>query len=108
MKKTISITVVSTLAIAAIALAEPAGPPKHEQEVVGEGLMVHRDELMKQKPNVEWAKGARIWAVEKTPEVGSLLVEVVGTVPMHFHPDGHHRMYMIEGEMKMWIGTKEM
>jgi mannose-6-phosphate isomerase-like protein (cupin superfamily) len=69
--------------------------------------MVMRSEIVQQKPAADLG-GARVWVVEKGKEVQSLLVEVSGTVPMHFHPDGVHRMYVIEGTVRMTIGKETM
>jgi quercetin dioxygenase-like cupin family protein len=63
---------------------------------------------MRKKPDLDWPKAARFWIVERTSEVSALLVEVVGTVPMHLHSDGGHRMYMIEGEMQVLVGKKQV
>lgn len=81
-------------------------PPTHPQEIVAEGLYVNRAELMRQKPLMEAPHAMRIWAAEKTPEVGALLVELNGVVPMHLHVASDHRIYMIEGKMNVLVGTR--
>ena len=96
-------SIVAGLALAGVAAAQTlsSGQP------VAEGTMVRREELMGRQPNVE-TTAARTWVVEKTPEVGALLIEVVGTLPLHYHPDGAHRLYLIEGELKVRVGTREL
>lgn len=87
--------------------AEPPVPPKHPQEVEEEGLMVRRADVMKAEPVADLGV-ARYWAVEKKKDVMCLLVEVSGTIPMHFHPDGVHRMYILEGKLRCTIGKETM
>jgi mannose-6-phosphate isomerase-like protein (cupin superfamily) len=88
-------------------LAQVSGPPKHPQEVEAEGLMVKRSEITRTDPVADLGV-ARYWAVEKSPEVWSLLVEVSGTIPLHFHPDGVHRMYILEGGLRCTVGKEAM
>ena len=65
-------------------------------------------DVMSKPPFVE-AKGIfRGWVVEKSADFGVVLIEVLGTIPMHMHPDGNRRMFLIEGEMKMLGGDHEM
>ena len=82
-------------------------PPKHEKEVEEPGLMVSRSEVMKKDPVADLGV-ARYWAVAKGKDVWSLLVEVNGTIPLHFHPDGVHRMYILEGKLKCTLGKETM
>jgi mannose-6-phosphate isomerase-like protein (cupin superfamily) len=89
------------------AAEEAKGPAKHTGEVKAEGLMVKRAEVMQTKPAADLGV-AKVWIVEKGKKVQCLLVEVSGTLPMHFHPDGVHRMYVVEGKLKMTIGKEEM
>src|SRR5258708_7216910 len=86
---------------------EDKAPPKHAGEVEAEGLMVKRSEIIKKEPAADLGV-ARVWIVEKGKDVQSLLVELNGTLPMHFHPDGVHRMYVVEGKLRMTIGKEKM
>lgn len=88
-------------------LAQTPDPPKHPREVEAAGLMVRRSEVMRGEPVADLGV-ARYWAVEKGKDVTSLLVEVGGTVPMHLHPDGVHRMYVLEGKLRCTIGKETM
>jgi quercetin dioxygenase-like cupin family protein len=83
------------------------GPPRHPQEVEAEGLMVKRSEITGTAPVADLGV-ARYWAVEKGEHVWSLLVEVSGTIPLHFHPDGVHRMYILEGRLRCTVGREAM
>src|SRR4051812_15536578 len=84
---------------------EAKAPPKHPGEVEAEGLMVMRSKVVKTKPAADLGV-ARVWVVERGKDVQSLLVELTGTLPMHFHPDGVHRMYVVEGRLRMTIGKE--
>ena len=69
--------------------------------------MVKRSEIMRTDPVADLGV-ARYWAVEKGKDVWSLLVEVNGTIPLHFHPDGVHRMYILEGKLRCTVGKETM
>ncbi|HWY88265.1 MAG TPA: cupin domain-containing protein [Gemmataceae bacterium] len=88
-------------------MADSPVPPNHPTEMEGGGMMVRRSDVMKTEPVADLGV-ARYWAVEKKNDVMCLLAEVSGTVPMHFHPDGVHRMYMLEGKMRCTIGKETM
>lgn len=83
------------------------GQPWHPQEVEAEGLMVKRTEITGTAPVADLGV-ARYWAVEKGEHVWSLLVEVSGTIPLHFHPDGVHRMYILDGKLRCTLGREVM
>jgi quercetin dioxygenase-like cupin family protein len=91
----------------ATAKGDAQAPPKHAGEVEAEGLMVKRSEVVKKESAADLGV-ARVWIVEKGKDVQSLLVELNGTLPMHFHPDGVHRMYVVEGKLLMTIGKETM
>src|SRR5947209_4532099 len=76
------------------------GPPQHPGEVMAGGVMVKRSELLRRPPAADLGV-ARFWVVEKKKGVQCLFAEVSGTLPLHFHPDGTHRMYVIEGRLRM-------
>jgi mannose-6-phosphate isomerase-like protein (cupin superfamily) len=63
---------------------------------------------MSQPPLVEIENSLRAWALEKSEDFGVVLIEVVGTIPLHMHPDGNRRMFLVEGRMKMLGGDQEM
>jgi mannose-6-phosphate isomerase-like protein (cupin superfamily) len=88
-------------------LGQVSDPPQHPQEVEAEGLMVKRSEITGTAPVADLGV-ARYWAVEKGQDVWSLLVEVSGTIPLHFHPDGVHRMYILEGKLRCTVGKEAM
>lgn len=66
------------------------------------GLLIKRSEVMKRAPDADLGP-AKTWIVERTDEVQSMLIQIDGTIPMHAHPDGVHRMYVIEGKLRVTI-----
>ena len=101
----------SMVVVAVLASTAAAGPEPFRGRYIGNGH--HADvralaDVMSKQPFVE-AKGIfRGWVVEKSADFGVVLIEVLGTIPMHMHPDGNRRMFLIEGEMKMLGGDHEM
>jgi len=90
-----------------MSLSDTSAPPKDAKEIEAEGLMVKRSEIVKTEPVADLGV-ARYWAVEKKKDVVCLFVEVSGAIPLHFHPDGVHRMYVLEGKLKCTIGKNTM
>lgn len=60
-------------------------------------------EHLSRKPDVDLGV-VRVWNLEKTEKVSSLLVELRGTLPNHYHPDGVHRTYVLEGKIRIASG----
>jgi mannose-6-phosphate isomerase-like protein (cupin superfamily) len=65
-------------------------------------------EVMSQPPLVAIENSLRAWAIEKSEDFGVVLVEVLGQVPLHMHPDGNRRMFLVEGRVRMQGGSHEM
>jgi mannose-6-phosphate isomerase-like protein (cupin superfamily) len=65
-------------------------------------------DVMSQQPLVEVENSLRAWAVEKSEDFGVVLVEVLGTIPLHMHPDGNRRMFLLEGRVRMKGGDHEL
>lgn len=104
MQRTLLMGLVLLLAILNAWAQQPHVRPSGEEKP---GLMVRRGEVMKTAPIADLGV-ARYWAVEKRPDVMSLLVEVDGTIPLHFHPDGIHRMYILEGRLRCTVAEQTM
>jgi quercetin dioxygenase-like cupin family protein len=47
---------------------------------------------------------ARMWVVERGDAVQCMLIEIDGVLPLHLHPDGVHRMYVLDGRIRVSIG----
>ena len=89
------------VAIAARAGEDQAGPG-------GNTGMRAIDDVMSQPPLVAVENSLRAWAVERSEDFGVVLIEVLGQIPLHMHPDGNRRMFVVEGRVKMLGGTHEM
>jgi mannose-6-phosphate isomerase-like protein (cupin superfamily) len=83
------------------------GSSRHPQQVESDGLMVRRSEVKGTAPVADLGV-ARYWAVDKGKGVWPLLVKVGGPIPLHFHPDGVHRMYVLEGRLRCTSGKETM
>jgi mannose-6-phosphate isomerase-like protein (cupin superfamily) len=70
--------------------------------------MRHAAEVMSTPPYVDVAGNLRAWVVEKSTDFGVVLFEVRSTVPLHLHPDGNRRIFVVEGELEMLGGTETM
>lgn len=66
----------------------------------------HRTEVTKRPPTVELKDIGRVWSVERSAEVGARLIELVGPIPLHFHPDSTERVFVIEGELEAVVGER--
>lgn len=74
----------------------------------GRGVFVAREEMLKARPTDHGPSVVRI--VHETESVRCLCVEIHGTVPLHYHPDGTHRNYILQGRLRFTIGgeTREV
>jgi mannose-6-phosphate isomerase-like protein (cupin superfamily) len=93
--------VLATLLSAAAAAAEP-GEPGHDDDVRAIA------DVMSQPPLAAVENSLRAWAVERSTDFGVVLIEVLGTIPLHLHPDGNRRMFLLEGRVRMRGGDHEM
>jgi quercetin dioxygenase-like cupin family protein len=94
------------------ACAAPSQAPKRNEGLVlsgVEGLLLKRDEITARPPASDLGP-VRVWIAEKTPDVVCFLIEITGVLPLHSHPDGVHRLYVIEGRVRFTVGsqTKEL
>jgi mannose-6-phosphate isomerase-like protein (cupin superfamily) len=92
-------------ALAAVVGASAAEPPAASGHYAATKALA---DLMAQPPLVEVENSFRGWAVERSEDFGVVLIEVLGTIPLHMHPDGNRRMFLVEGRMKMLGGDHEM
>ena len=65
-------------------------------------------EVMSKPPFLQSGDTFRAWILEKSDDFGVVLIETKGTIPLHMHPDGNRRMFLIEGGMRMKGGEHEM
>jgi mannose-6-phosphate isomerase-like protein (cupin superfamily) len=104
MIKVVSVALLFQVALLANALAATPEPGSGGQHADVRALA----EVMSKPAFVEAKNSFRGWVVEKSADFGVVLIEVLGTIPLHMHPDGNRRMFLIEGEMKMLGGDHEM
>ena len=107
--KVVSISMLCVVAAFANAAAAGSEPVRGRYNGNGHNADVRAlADVMSKPPFVEAKNIFRGWVVEKSADFGVVLIEVLGTIPMHMHPDGNRRMFLIEGEMKMLGGDHEM
>jgi quercetin dioxygenase-like cupin family protein len=70
----------------------------------GRGFFAPREEVAKARPTDHGPSVVRV--VHETECVRCLSVEICGTVPLHYHPDGTHRNYVISGRLRFTIGAE--
>lgn len=77
-------------------------PPAVAGEVIGAAIIQRRDEVLRDRG----AGGERhLWPLLRTPEARMNYFEVAARVPLHFHPDADHRLYVLEGSLLVTCGT---
>jgi mannose-6-phosphate isomerase-like protein (cupin superfamily) len=97
------------VALLTVSLFDPAAWAESKVPPVGAHAAVRSvAEVMSRPPLVEAENSYKGWVLEKSEDFGVVLIEVVGTIPLHMHPDGNRRMFLIEGEMRMLGGEHEM
>ena len=84
--------------------AEEAGAARHPEERDGMALILHRHDVIGERSTNSTAP-MRLWPLHSTPESRMNYVEVAGRSSMHFHPDGDHKLYVLEGSLLVIAGT---
>lgn len=102
MTKALRSFVLPTLLAAMPAVAAPPGDTAHGAPVRAIA------EVMNEQPMVEIDRVLRAWSLERSENFGVVLIEVLGTIPLHMHPDGNRRMFLLEGRLRMLGGDHEM
>ena len=105
MIKKISLKILSLLAPLLLAQAFAADKPAAPAPAKKSGLLILQSETFQRKPDAE-VGAMQAWDIEKG-DVGAKYVRLQGTLPLHTHPDGDHRIYMLFGRMKLWLGDEE-
>lgn len=104
MMRTRTLLATSLLALAIVQTSAQAGTPAPGTGAAGRAVA----DVMAEPPFVESEGQFRGWILEKSQDFGVVLIEVLGTIPLHMHPDGNRRMFLIEGEMRMLGGEHDM
>ena len=78
------------------------------EDARGRGVFVDRDEMREAPPIDHGPSVVRV--IHETDSVRCLCVDIHGTVPLHYHPDGTHRNYVLKGRLRFTIGgeTREV
>lgn len=82
--------------------------PKHPQESLGEPVLIKQVDLVGIKPS-EDTEQVRAWSLAKqySKEVGTSLMHLAGAVPLHFTPVSQRRFQVLEGQVRMSVGTRD-
>jgi quercetin dioxygenase-like cupin family protein len=88
-----------------ISAAEEAGAPRHPEERDGTALILHRQDVIRERSTTNRTVPMRLWPLYSTPESRMNYVEVTGRSSMHFHPDADHKLYVLEGSLLVIAGT---
>jgi quercetin dioxygenase-like cupin family protein len=70
------------------------------------GIFVKRSEITSRPPTAAF-EGSRFWMVERSTDFSVGLGEISGSMPLHFHTDGEHRVTVVEGQMRLQLGHEE-
>jgi quercetin dioxygenase-like cupin family protein len=84
-------------------------PPRHALEGEGEATIIKRAALSGQ-PATGNLENSRVLALgQPTAQGGSAssLWEINGSVPLHFTPNSERRVFVLEGSLRMLVGTQE-
>ncbi len=82
---------------------DPAtAPAATERE--GEAQIIHRSAVIRNRDSTN-ASVMRLWPLYSSPEARMNYVEVSGRTGMHFHPDADHKLYVLEGNVRVTAGT---
>ena len=106
--KVVSIRPLCLVALAAAAPAAGLEPVRGHYDAGAHADVRALADVMSKPAFVEAKNAFRGWAVEESANFAVVLIELLGTRPLHVHPDGNHRLFLIEGEMKMLGGEHEV
>lgn len=79
--------------------------PQHQPaERDGVATILHKADIVKDR-STNGPGRMKLWPLLSTPEARMNYVEVAGPGSAHFHPDADHRLYVLEGRVKVTCGT---
>jgi len=96
----IPIIVLSALFISTSVVPAEDAPAKVDGEREGDFVVLHRDEVLRDRGG-----NIHLWPLLRTAEARMNYFEVTGRGPLHFHPDADHRLYVLEGTVRVTCGT---
>jgi mannose-6-phosphate isomerase-like protein (cupin superfamily) len=78
-------------------LPPPPGPP----------LELSTSELLKQPPQFDYPGIMRGWLMHQGAGATTRLLEINGTINLHYHPATEHRVLMLSGKIRVRVGEEE-
>src|SRR5262245_17186918 len=86
-----------------LARADAVGK-RHPDERDGKALIIRRADVVPATSGNARLRGG-LWPLYSTPEARLNYFGVTGRTPLHFHPDAEHRLYVLEGQVVVTVGT---
>ena len=84
--------------------ADNTAPARHPAERDGAATLIHRAEVIRDRSPTNPA-AVRLWPLLATADVRMNYVEIAGRTGVHFHPDADHKLYVLEGSVRVTCGT---
>ncbi len=69
-----------------------------------ESTVLKYKSILASKP-ITQDKNVRVWNIRKTETIRINLVEFTGELPLHKHPDADHSLLVLEGKVRVQMGT---
>ena len=101
MNKIFNPILLGLLAVLAIAAGGEAPPARHPGETGGAATIIHRADVLRDRGS----SGRHLWPLYSSADARLNYFEVTGRSALHFHPDGDHRLYVLEGTVVVNAGT---
>ena len=81
--------------------------PKHPLEAQGEPVLIKQVDLVGMRPS-EDSEDLRAWPLsrEYSKEIATSLWRLSGSVPLHFTPTSQRRLMVLDGQVRMSVGTR--
>ena len=101
MNKIFNPILLGLLAVLAVAAGGEAPPARHPGESDGAATIIHRADVLRDRGS----SGRHLWPLYSSADARLNYFEVTGRSALHFHPDGDHRLYVLEGTVVINAGT---
>lgn len=67
--------------------------------------LVEYEKLISKKPDIDGVN-VRIWKIRQSQTIRINLVEMMGELPLHRHPDADHSLMVLEGQVRVQIANR--
>src|SRR5262245_16773772 len=74
---------------------------RHPDERDGSAIIIHRADVLRDRDT----DARHLWPLYSNTDVRLNYFEVTGRSGLHFHPDADHRLYVLEGNLAVTVGT---